>query len=124
MNVQCEGSLSSERQLMRIGVETSRPALEHVDFVAAFLNRGHAPGASGEKVRPLAGLAAVTVLRVPTPEIKAHVRASLEAGASRDEIVAAIVEASLYSGFAAAHAGLDAAFAVFNEITPRLATVP
>jgi alkylhydroperoxidase/carboxymuconolactone decarboxylase family protein YurZ len=96
-------------------VEAAAPAPDAVDFVAAFLNRGHAPGAAGLKFRPLAGLAAVTALRVHSPEIKAHVRAALEAGASHDEVVAAIVEASLYSGFAAAHAGLDAAFAVFNE---------
>jgi 4-carboxymuconolactone decarboxylase len=90
-----------------------------VDFVTTFLNRGLAPGAAGLKVRPLVALAAVTALRSPSPELKAHVRAALGAGATRDEIMAAIVEASLYSGFAAAHAGLDAAMAVFRETAPH-----
>lgn len=123
MSVQCDGIQPTSRYVAPAGIEATRPTPEAVDFVAEFLNRGHAPGASGHKVRPLAGLAAVTALRVPTPEIRSHVREALEAGASRDEIVAAIVEASLYSGFAAAHAGLDAAFAVFNELE-RLAQVP
>jgi 4-carboxymuconolactone decarboxylase len=115
MCVECDGIKPTRRQVEPASVAPARPAPDVVDHVAVFLSQGLAPGASGRKVRPLAGLAAVIALRVPTPEIKAHVRAALEAGASRDEIVAAVVEASLYSGFAAAHAGLDAAFAVFNE---------
>ncbi len=124
MSVECEGSQSTSREAVFAEVDPSRPAPDAVEFVAAFLNRGQAPGASGLKLRPLAGLAAVTALRVPSPEIRSHVRSALEAGASRDEIVAAIVEASLYSGFAAAHAGLEAAFAVFNETKLRLVTMP
>ncbi len=88
---------------------------EEAEFVAQILTASRTSEALQPKQRALAALAAVTVLRMPSSDLKAHVRAAADAGASRDEIVSTIVEAALYAGLASAHAGLEAAFAVFRK---------
>jgi 4-carboxymuconolactone decarboxylase len=92
---------------------------EEAEFVAQVLNASRARGALDLKARALSGLAAVTALRAPADQLKTHVREALFAGATRDEIVATIVEAALYAGFAAASAGLEAAFAAFRELDAK-----
>ena len=91
------------------------PSGQAVDFVTSFLNHGQVSEQAASKVRALAGLAALTVLKSPAEELAVHVNSALNAGASREEILAAIFEASLYSGFDAAHAGLEAALAVLDD---------
>jgi alkylhydroperoxidase/carboxymuconolactone decarboxylase family protein YurZ len=86
-----------------------------VDLVTSFLNHGQVSEPAASKVRALAGLAALMALKSPAEELAMHVNSALNAGASREEILAAIVEASLYSGFDAAHAGLEAALAVLDD---------
>ncbi len=88
---------------------------EEAEIVAQILAASRTRDDLTPKQRALTALAAVTVLRPPSPELKAHVRSALETGATRDEIVSTIVETALYAGFASAYAGLEAAFAVFRK---------
>ena len=82
------------------------------------------PSVLGARTHALIGLAALSAIKGPTVQLRAHVRDALLAGASREEVVAAIVEAALHAGFAAAQAGLEAAFVQFAETdaTPERAT--
>jgi alkylhydroperoxidase/carboxymuconolactone decarboxylase family protein YurZ len=82
------------------------------------------PSVLGARAHALIGLAALTAIKGPAVQIRAHVRDALAAGSSREEIVATIVEAALHAGFAAAQAGLEAAFVQFAEAdaTPEGAT--
>lgn len=127
MSVECEGVEWVPRRgrgtAWRRGV-ASRPTGQAVDLVANFLNHGKVAEPAGRKVRSLAGLAALTALKSPTWELKVHVDSALEAGASREEVLAVIVEASLYAGFDAAHAGLEAVLTVLDGSRHTSARAP
>lgn len=63
--------------------------------------------------RELATIAALTALGTATPQLKVHIAAGLHVGLSRDEILEAIIQMSLYAGFPAALNGVFAAKEVF-----------
>jgi alkylhydroperoxidase/carboxymuconolactone decarboxylase family protein YurZ len=86
---------------------------DEAHLIAGFLT-SRAPATLGPKASALTGLAALTAVRAPAPQLRAHVRDAVSAGATHDEVVATIVEA-------AAHAGLEAAFSVFIETDAKLA---
>lgn len=65
--------------------------------------------------RELATIAALTVLGTATPQLKVHIAAGLHVGLSRDEILEAILQMSLYAGFPAALNGVFAAKEVFTR---------
>ena len=118
MNIHCEhapvkpphGPRSRRRRI------DDRPSVADVaDFVARFVRGESGPSVLPPKTRALAGLAALTAARATGSQITAHVRAAQTAGASRDEVLETILEAALYSGFAAARRSLEAAFAAFAD---------
>ena len=69
-----------------------------------------------DKTRELCTVAALTVQGFSTPELKIHVQAALNCGASRVEIVEVITQMIAYCGFPGATNALMAAKAVFAEL--------
>jgi len=63
--------------------------------------------------RELATIAALTALGTATPQLKVHIAAGLHVGLTRDDILEAIIQMSLYAGFPAALNGVFAAKEVF-----------
>ena len=63
--------------------------------------------------RQIATLAALTVAGSAGPQLRAHIRAALNVGLSREEIVEVIMQMAVYGGFPAALNGLAAAKEVF-----------
>ena len=69
-----------------------------------------------DKTRELCTVAALTVQGFSTPELKIHVQAALNCGASRVEIVEVITQMIAYCGFPGATNALMATKAVFAEL--------
>jgi len=69
-----------------------------------------------DKTRELCTVAALTVQGFSKPELKIHVQAALNCGASRVEIVEVITQMIAYCGFPGATNALMAAKAVFAEL--------
>jgi 4-carboxymuconolactone decarboxylase len=67
------------------------------------------------KSREIGTVAALTALGNAQPQLKVHVRAALNVGCTKDEIVEIIMQMAVYAGFPAALNGLFAAEAVFDE---------
>lgn len=65
--------------------------------------------------REIATIAALTALGHAAPQLKVHLRAGLNVGLSREEIVEVLMQMAVYAGFPAALNGLFAARAVFAE---------
>lgn len=65
--------------------------------------------------REIAVVAALTALGNAEPQLKVHLRAALNVGVSRQEIVEVIMQMAVYAGFPAAINGLMAAKAVFSS---------
>lgn len=65
--------------------------------------------------REIATIAALTALGNAAPQLKVHIRAGLNVGLSRDEIVETIMQMAVYAGFPAALNGLFAAKDVFEQ---------
>ena len=117
MNALCETwPYTADLTALREADDFDPASAEEADFVVQILTASRSRDALTPKQRALTALAAATVVRPPSPDIRSHVRFALETGATRDEIVSTIVEAALYAGFASAHAALEAAFAVFRKL--------
>ena len=69
-----------------------------------------------DRVRELCTLAALTVQGFALPELRIHVRAALNCGASRTEIIEVITQMIAYCGFPAATNALMCARDVFEEL--------
>ncbi|KQV56382.1 4-carboxymuconolactone decarboxylase [Duganella sp. Root198D2] len=67
------------------------------------------------KSREIAVLAALTAMGNAAPQLKVHIRAALNVGVSREEIVETIMQMAVYAGFPAALNGLMAAKEVFAQ---------
>lgn len=67
------------------------------------------------KSREIATVAALTALGNARPQLKTHIRASLNVGLTQEEIVETIIQMALYAGFPASLNALDAAQEVFEE---------
>ncbi len=65
--------------------------------------------------REIATIAALTALGQATPQLKVHLRAGLNVGLTRGEIVEVLMQMAVYAGFPAALNGLFAAREVFAE---------
>jgi 4-carboxymuconolactone decarboxylase len=72
------------------------------------------PGVDMKK-REIAVVAALTALGNARPQLKTHIRASLNVGVSEEEIIETIIQMALYAGFPASLNALDAAREVFQE---------
>ncbi|WP_332700371.1 carboxymuconolactone decarboxylase family protein [Devosia sp.] len=67
------------------------------------------------RAREIATIAALTAMGNAHPQLKVHIRAGLNVGLSRDEIVETIMQMAVYAGFPAALNGLSAAREVFAD---------
>ncbi|KTD22775.1 4-carboxymuconolactone decarboxylase [Legionella lansingensis] len=76
---------------------------------------GH-ESALDQKTRELATIAALTVQGFAIPQLKVHVRAGLNCGATQEEIVEIITQMIAYCGFPAATNAILAAKDVFLEL--------
>ena len=65
--------------------------------------------------REIATIAALTAMGHAGPQLRVHIRAGLNVGLSRDEVVETIMQMAVYAGFPAALNGLFAAKEVFAE---------
>lgn len=70
----------------------------------------------GLREREIATIAALCALGNATPQLEVHIRAGLNCGLTRDEIVEVLIQMSVYAGFPAALNGLFAAKRVFEEV--------
>lgn len=69
----------------------------------------------GLREREIATIAALTALGNARPQLKVHIKAGLNVGVSREEIVETIMQMAVYAGFPAALNGLFAAKESFSE---------
>jgi 4-carboxymuconolactone decarboxylase len=72
--------------------------------------------ALGLREREIATVAALCALGAATPQLEVHIKAALNCGVSREEIVAIFMQMSVHAGFPAAHNGLLAAKRVFAAL--------
>jgi 4-carboxymuconolactone decarboxylase len=70
------------------------------------------------RARELATVALLTALGTAAPQLKVHIAAALNVGATQKEIVAAIEQMAVYAGFPAAINGIGAAREVFLSSPP------
>jgi len=63
--------------------------------------------------RQIATVAALTVMRTASPQLKVHIGGALGVGCTREEIIEVIIQMAVYAGFPAALNGLAAAKEVF-----------
>lgn len=61
------------------------------------------------RTRELATIAALTALGYAQPQLKVHIRAGMNVGCTREEIIEVIMQMGVYAGFPAALNGLAAA---------------
>ena len=65
--------------------------------------------------REIATIAALAAMGSAQPQLKVHIRAGLNVGLSRDEIVEILMQMAIYAGFPAALNALFAAKEVFGQ---------
>jgi 4-carboxymuconolactone decarboxylase len=75
---------------------------------------GPTPPSLDDLTRELTTVALLTALGTNPSALRTHVRASLDAGASRDQVVAVIEQMAVYAGFPAALNGIAAARDIFQ----------
>ncbi|MER8333998.1 carboxymuconolactone decarboxylase family protein, partial [Acinetobacter baumannii] len=65
--------------------------------------------------REIATIAALTAMGNARPQLEVHLRAGLNVGLTRQEIVEVLMQMAVYAGFPAALNGIAAARAVFRD---------
>ena len=70
----------------------------------------------GSREREIATIAALTAMGNAQPQLGVHIRAELNVGLSREEIIEIIIQMSVYAGFPAALNGLTSAREVFSAV--------
>lgn len=65
--------------------------------------------------REIATIAALTAMGHARPQLEVHIRAGLNVGVTRQEIVEVLMQMAVYAGFPAALNGIAAARAVFRD---------
>lgn len=68
----------------------------------------------GLRDREIATIAALAAMGNARPQLEVHIRAGLNVGLARQEIVEVLIQMAVYAGFPAALNGLAAAKAVFD----------
>jgi 4-carboxymuconolactone decarboxylase len=66
------------------------------------------------KTREIATIAALTALGTAPAQLRVHMRAALNLGCTREEVVETVMQMAVYAGFPAALNGLAAAKEVFS----------
>ncbi len=67
------------------------------------------------KSREIATIAALCAMGNAAPQLKVHIKAGLNVGVTRDEIIEVLMQMAVYAGFPAALNGIAAAKEVFSE---------
>ncbi len=67
------------------------------------------------KSREIATVAALTALGNAQPQLKVHLRAALNVGCTREELVEVVIQMAVYAGFPAALNGMTVLKEVFAE---------
>jgi 4-carboxymuconolactone decarboxylase len=70
--------------------------------------------------REMATIAALTAMGTAAPQLKVHIRAGLNVGLGREEIVEIIMQMAVYAGFPAALNGLSVAREAFADADKQL----
>lgn len=91
------------------------PLFARVNVEFAFGDLYGHNGALDQKTRELSTIAALTVMGHALPQLKVHVGAALNCGATKDEITEVITQMLAYCGFPAATNALLIAKGVFKE---------
>lgn len=101
-------------QIERLDAAYSGIAPDMVEFLVSFaFGDLYARPALQPRERQIATIAALTALGTAPAQLRSHIRAGLNAGLAREEIVEAIMQMAVYAGFPAALNGLAAAREVF-----------
>jgi 4-carboxymuconolactone decarboxylase len=111
------------QKLLEIDGDAGKNVYERLTNVSPFMARylvesfGElcAIPAISNREREIAVIGALTVLGYALPQLKVHVHAGLNAGLTRDEIIAVINTMAAYAGFPATLNALYAAEEVFSE---------
>ncbi len=113
------------RKLAEIDGEAGQRVIESLKDIAPDLGRYVIEFAFGEvfsrpgldlKSREIATVAALTALGTAAPQLKVHIRAALNVGCTREEVIEIIIQMAVYAGFPAALNGMFAAQEVFREL--------
>jgi len=67
------------------------------------------------KTREIVTVAALTALGNAQPQLKVHIKAALNVGCSREEMVETMIQLAVYAGFPAALNGIELVKQVFDE---------
>ncbi len=119
---------TGERTLRKIHGDYGLAVLNKLDDIAPELKRWVIDFGFGEvysrrmldiKSRQIATIAAMVALGHSGDELRSHIRAGLNAGLSRGQIVELTMQMALYAGFPAAINGVKAAQATFTELDSR-----
>jgi 4-carboxymuconolactone decarboxylase len=103
---------------------TASPAIAALSDIAPELGRWIVEFAYGDVVsrpeldlrtRELATVAALTALGNAAPQLKAHIKGALNAGAKPQEVVEVVMQMAVYAGFPASLNGISAVREVFVE---------
>ena len=113
------------KNLEKIHPEASKALIESLKNIAPDLGRFVVEFAYGDvygregldlKSRQIATLAALIALGDTKPELKDHIKGSLNVGCNRQEIIEVIIQMAVYAGFPRAINGISTAKEVFEEI--------
>ena len=107
------GAEEADEYLAKIDAISSEFAKVNVEFPFGEL---YVRDILDDKTRELCAVTALTVLGSALPELRVHVQAALNCGATRDEIVEVITQMIAYCGFPAATNALLTTKEVFDAI--------
>lgn len=96
--------------------ELGKTAPDLVDFIIEYpYGDIYARKGLDSRARQIATISALTALGNAPSELKVHIRAGLNVGLSREEIIEIIMQMSVYAGFPAAMNGIEIAKQAFAE---------
>jgi len=116
------------KNLEKIHPEASKALMKSLEDIAPDLGKFVIEFPYGEvyerpgldlKSREIATVAALTALGDTKPELKDHIKGSLNVGCSRQEIIEVIMQMAVYAGFPRAINGIAAAKEVFEELDQK-----
>lgn len=104
------------QQVARLDAAYAEVAPDMVEYLVSFaFGDLYARPGLKPRDRQLATIAALTALGTAGPQLRSHLKAGLNAGLTRAEIVEVLMQMAVYAGFPAALNGLAAAKEVFAE---------
>jgi 4-carboxymuconolactone decarboxylase len=108
--------IMGEQQVARLDAGFADVAPDMIELLVSFgFGDIYARPGLKPRDRQLATIAALTALGTAAPQLRAHIKAGLTAGLTREEIVEVLMQMAVYAGFPAALNGLAAAKEVFAE---------